>query len=205
MYIYKYLFAAFFIAVNLLIPPELPPICITSLTFNPLLLNAETFIIGQFNFCETIIAAKTSKKVQLYLFALGTGLRIGELLALKWADVDLDNKIVKVTKTLKETYLYDDNEQRHFVILELPSKTPSSIREVPFKRLLKKAALSDDFRLHDLRHTFATRLFEKNVAPKTVQTFMGHSTIETTMNIYTHVMKETKVETIDTLNDIFNI
>lgn len=34
--------------------------------------------------------------------------------------------------------------------------------------------------------------------------FSGH-TIETTMNIYTHVMKETKVEAIDTLDDIFNI
>ena len=80
----------------------------------------------------------------------------------------------------------------------------SNVRK-SFKRLLKKADLSPNFRLHDLRHTFTTRLFEKNVAPKTVKTFIVHSTIKTTMNIYTHVMNETKVQAIDTSNDIFNL
>lgn len=57
--------------------------------------------------------------------------------------------------------------------------------------------------LHALRHTFATRLFEKGVTPKTVQELMGHSDIKTTMNIYTHVMPEQKEDAINALNDLF--
>ena len=58
-------------------------------------------------------------------------------------------------------------------------------------------------KFHALRHTYATRLFEAGIPPKTVQHLMGHSDIETTMNIYTHVMKEQKIEAIDKLNEIF--
>lgn len=45
---------------------------------------------------------------------------------------------------------------------------------------------------HSLRHTFATRLLEANVHPKIVQELLGHAQIETTMNIYSHVMNELK-------------
>ncbi len=44
--------------------------------------------------------------------------------------------------------------------------------------------------LHCLRHTFATRCFESGVSVKTVQALLGHSSIETTMDIYTHVTQE---------------
>lgn len=45
------------------------------------------------------------------------------------------------------------------------------------------------FHPHTLRHTFATRCFEKRMEPKVVQKIMGHSNISITMNIYTHVME----------------
>ena len=44
------------------------------------------------------------------------------------------------------------------------------------------------FHPHTLRHTFATRCFEKQMEPKVVQKLMGHSNISITMNIYTHVL-----------------
>lgn len=199
-------------------------------------------------------AALKSNNGLIYIFALGTGLRLGELLALRWSDINLKEKTISITKTIKETYTFDKNEKRHYAIIEQPPKTASSIRKIPlndnlidllqnhrkeqllsrnenidiyfddylvfcapsgvylnssnvrksFKRILKKCNLSSDFRIHDLRHTFATRLFEKGVAPKTVQSFLGHSNVQTTLNIYTHVMKDTKSEAINTLNDIFN-
>jgi site-specific recombinase XerD len=74
----------------------------------------------------------------------------------------------------------------------------SNVRK-SFKQILKKCNLSSDFRIHDLKHTFATRLFEKGVAPKTVQSFLEYSNVQTTLNIYTHVMKDTKNEAINTL------
>ncbi|WP_343749082.1 tyrosine-type recombinase/integrase [Metaclostridioides mangenotii] len=58
-------------------------------------------------------------------------------------------------------------------------------------------------KFHALRHTYATRLFEAGVPPKTVQTLMGNYDISITMDIYTHVMKDSKLEAVDKINDIF--
>ena len=190
----------------------------------------------------------------IYICALGTGLRLGELLALRWSDINLKDKTISVNKNIKETYTFDDKEEKHYTVVEQLPKTDTSIRTVPlndnliellqeyrknqlnerdqnidiyfddylifssytgnylssgnvrkkFKDILKICNLPD-FRIHDLRHTFATRLFEKGIAPKTVQTLLGHTDIQTTMNIYTHVMDNTKNEAINLLNDIFNI
>ena len=63
------------------------------------------------------------------------------------------------------------------------------------------------FTPHCLRHTFATRCFESNVPAKTVQGYLGHASIQMTLDLYTHVMEEqkqsdmTKLE--NTLDDVF--
>lgn len=53
----------------------------------------------------------------------------------------------------------------------------------------REPALIREFHPHSLRHTFATRCFENNMNPKVVQKLMGHSNINITLNIYTHVME----------------
>ena len=53
-----------------------------------------------------------------------------------------------------------------------------------------------DFHPHSLRHTFATRCFEKKMEPKVVQRLMGHSSISITLNIYTHVLDNIMEEEI---------
>lgn len=68
--------------------------------------------------------------------------------------------------------------------------------------LLKKLNIPK-IKFHALRHTYATRLFEAGVPPKTVQTLMGHYDISITMDIYTHVMHNTKQDAVDKINDIF--
>ena len=55
---------------------------------------------------------------------------------------------------------------------------------------------------HSIRHSYATRLFELDIPIKTVQSLMGHSDMDTTMNIYTHVMQDKKMEIIDKLNNL---
>ena len=47
---------------------------------------------------------------------------------------------------------------------------------------------------HTLRHSFATRAFEKGMKPKTVQEILGHSSLNMTMDLYTHVTESTKAE-----------
>ena len=69
----------------------------------------------------------------LILMALGTGLRQGELLALKWSDIDTDLKEVKVEKTIKRVKIIEsDGSSRHEVITQAPkSKTSNRIVPIP--------------------------------------------------------------------------
>ncbi|EGT5618963.1 site-specific integrase [Clostridium perfringens] len=194
------------------------------------------------------------KNGTIYILALGTGLRLGELLALKWIDINFKDKYISVNKSIKSTYSIDSNSNRKFEVIEQTPKTKNSIRTVPltnsilellqryrkekiierdsnidiyfdnnlvfctptgnylnesnvrktFKRILNRCDLKE-IRFHDLRHTFATRLFENGVPPKTVQTLLGHSDIATTLNIYTHVMKNTKDEAINKIDFLFEL
>ncbi|MDU4493606.1 MAG: tyrosine-type recombinase/integrase, partial [Staphylococcus warneri] len=70
------------------------------------------------------------------------------------------------------------------------------------KSILTKLGI-EPLKFHGLRHTYATRLFEANVPPKTVQVLMGHYDISITMDIYTHVMESTKLEAVEKINAIF--
>ena len=58
--------------------------------------------------------------------------------------------------------------------------------------------------LHPIRHSYATRLFEAGIDVKTVQKLMGHSDYKTTMDIYTHVMPEKKMEAVSIFDKIYN-
>lgn len=57
----------------------------------------------------------------------------------------------------------------------------------------------EEFTGHTFRHTFATRCLEQGIAPKVVQVILGHSSIKTTLDIYTHVMNSTKTDVLDKL------
>lgn len=56
---------------------------------------------------------------------------------------------------------------------------------------------------HCIRHSYATRLFEEGVPPKTVQVLLGHSTMQPTMEIYTHVMETSEKIAEEKLNILF--
>ncbi|WP_343117966.1 tyrosine-type recombinase/integrase, partial [Clostridioides difficile] len=63
----------------------------------------------------------------------------------------------------------------------------------------------EPIKFHGLRKTYATRLFENNVPPKAVQVLMGHYDISITLNIYTQVMEDKKVEAVEKLDKIFSL
>lgn len=67
-----------------------------------------------------------------------------------------------------------------------------------YHRFLKDYGIKD-IRFHDLRHTFATLLLEAEVPMKVVQELLGHSTITTTMDIYTHISEDMKAGAINKL------
>lgn len=73
-----------------------------------------------------------------------------------------------------------------------------------FSKLLKKSSIDKKIRFHDIRHTNATLLLSQGVDFKTIQTRLGHSNINTTLNIYSHVSLEMQKNAVDKLSSIFN-
>ena len=71
-----------------------------------------------------------------------------------------------------------------------------------YKNLLIKAGIIHK-KFHALRHTYATKLFERDVPLKTVQILLGHSDIYITANTYTHVIPREKITAVEKLNDLF--
>ena len=173
-----------------------------------------------------IVNENTDKPFGLMMYmALYTGLRRGELCALTWADIDFDQKLIKVTKS---TYWTDD----HVPHTKTP-KTASGEREVPLMDslfdLLKplQGKPSDKVfgdlhsyqidkgirkymdetgcgvTLHGLRHGFASILYKNNIDIKTAAYVLGHAQSSTTLEIYTHLMEQDKLRTVRmALNEI---
>ncbi|OPX97428.1 MAG: Tyrosine recombinase XerC [Syntrophorhabdus sp. PtaB.Bin006] len=142
---------------------------------------------------------------EIVLFALETGCRRGEILSLLWRDCDLSKKVVTIygkktgnRRTIPLSRVsYELLKIKHKVKLTVLSSTENYLfvdsfgQKIgkdrltwAFKSALKKVGITD-FRFHDLRHTFATRLSQAGVDPYTVQTLMGHKSFSTTKR-YAH-------------------
>lgn len=71
--------------------------------------------------------------------------------------------------------------------------------ERSFARIAKKAGITGAS-IHSVRHTYATRLFEKGVAAKTVSELLGHKNVSHTLDVYTHVLPDVKSDAVENLN-----
>lgn len=96
-----------------------------------------------------VLSRTNQKKMMLYIqehftfrnlgvyICLSSGMRIGEICALTWEDIDTDNGIINVSKTIQRIYLVEDGLRKTELILDTP-KTKNSIREIPMSRDLLK-------------------------------------------------------------------
>lgn len=89
-------------------------------------------------------------------------------------------------------------------VCTMPDGNPLKVNYISqkFKAIIDGSDLPK-IRYHDLRHTNATLLLQKNLNIKWVSEWLGHSTITTTMDIYAHVTHEMKKEVADEVNNIF--
>lgn len=167
-----------------------------------------------------ILMCDSSKVAIGTLTALQAGLRIGEVCALRWCDVDFENNVIHIRHTISRVPS-PNSEYKTMLILDTP-KTPSSLRDIPMPSSLRKVLLiayqnrtseyvvSDNqsfvgtrtfdyqyrklmkkyniqiFSFHTLRHTYATRCAEHGMDAKTLSRLLGHSSSNTSLNIYVH-------------------
>ena len=175
--------------------------------------------------------AKDSGVFEMYYVELATGLRRGELLGLKWEDIDLEKGDLRVKRQIaringevveaplktKNAYrtlpLADDtiqvlNQQRKKTgsspwVFPSPTGGPISPDSVlhMLHRVLKRAGLPM-VRFHDLRHTFATLALQNSVDIKTVSGMLGHFSAGFTLNTYAHVTTAAQKEAARTMEKV---
>ena len=86
------------------------------------------------------------------------------------------------------------------------SSAYNATEEIEAKKEHREPVLLPDFSAHSLRHTFCTRLCERETNLKIIQSIMGHKDIQTTMDIYAEATEEKKQETFEhlaTTMDVF--
>ncbi len=176
----------------------------------------------------TEFAAYTDHLTPLVLLALNTGLRRGELFALRWRDVDLAAMRLTVQGSFAkggQTRHVPLNSEAIAVLLTwrdgtVPAQDAPvmnrpeqngtlifpSVDDKPFDtiktvwRALMKAAQIADFRFHDLRHTFASRLVQRGVDLNTVRELLGHADLKMTLR-YAHLRPENTAAAVARLVD----
>lgn len=175
-----------------------------------------------------ILSDDEQKSLKNYLFAnineyniaillsLYAGLRIGEVCALKWSDIDMHKQIIRA----RHSIIRVSASEGSYLVVDKP-KTISSIREIPIidsvyemlktfpkkdevfvasgtSEFLKPRTLEYHFKqilkkcninqinYHALRHTFATSCIQSGVDVKSLSEILGHSNVSTTLKIYVH-------------------
>lgn len=174
---------------------------------------------------QAVLIDKRSKMIGI-LICLYTGLRVGELLALEWTDIDFIKNELLVNKTC-----HDKGKSR----VTTTPKTISSVRIIPipkqlvpilkqhkkqcksqyvisengtyisirsyqrsFELLLKRLGIPHQG-FHSLRHTFATRALECGMDVKTLSEILGHKNATVTLNRYAHSLMDHKRDMMNRL------
>lgn len=149
---------------------------------------------------------------QIVVCALNTGMRRGEILNLKWEQIRNGFIYLRKTKSNEareiplnntlEALFREIRKERH-----LKSEYVFTYKDRPlhglkksFSGALKRAGI-EDFRFHDLRHTFASHLIMSGASIKDVQELLGHKDTKMT-NRYAHLSPEHKKKAVNLLNEL---
>ena len=169
-----------------------------------------------------------------------TGLRQGEALALKWSDIDFENKKITINKTAVriegKQSLQTPKTKNSKRVISIDPTTLSILKNWKkdqikiyfkngkhfegdenfiftnqrgewvhihnfiryFKRFIADNNLKD-ITPHGLRHTHASLLFSAGVEPKNISDRLGHSTVQITLDLYTHITEEQRTDTVEKL------
>ncbi len=145
-------------------------------------------------------------------FNLGT--RISELLSLKWESVNLETGNVRIyaskTQTYREVPVKPDfleklkqkkEEASCDHVIEFMGK-PVRCIQIAFRKAVERSGIGKSFKLHDLRHMYATYLLGNGADVSAVSKMLGHSTVSLTVNTYTQYLQGAKEKAIGLLPDL---
>lgn len=169
--------------------------------------------------CDALLQVAENNWHDMVFTVLRTGLRFGELIGLKWSDVDLKGKLLTIQRSIvrKRVGSTKSNKIRKIPLADdLLQLLASKKRKGEFiftdenGEMLKQdfcrtkiLALAQQAGIrkigwHTLRHTFASHLANNGVTIQAIQQLLGHSDLKTTMR-YTHIAPETLVDAIEVL------
>jgi integrase/recombinase XerC len=164
---------------------------------------------------------------QFYTLALHTGLRLNEILNLRWSAIDFEEKLLKVehsegfiTKGKKERILPLNSvvfkllkdkfislpiihiEKNDLIFCKYTGmKLNGDYVSKQFKKALRKTkGINKSLHLHSLRHSFASLLVQKGVSLYVVKDLLGHTDVRTTQ-IYSHLQQQNFVDAVKVLEN----
>ena len=169
---------------------------------------------------KRLLASCDSFLRNIIITALHTGMRKGEIISLKWENVDLENNLITIDQTnakSKKTRRVPVNSIMRKILLEQRLKSAGSeyvfqsSKGTPYFRqdslnrafmlALSKAGIKG-LRFHDLRHTAATRMIESGASIVAIKEILGHSSLDMTMR-YAHP-NESLRSALEGLSDRFS-
>lgn len=169
---------------------------------------------------------------------LCTGMRFGEASALLWSDIDYEQNVIHITKTLtfnedstigigtpkseagkrdiplndtikdilssqqEKLMLFSPEDEKVFASIYggiISNNAVNKAINSAIQRLRKKGKPIEHFTTHALRDTFATRYIEQGGSPQTLKTILGHSSLAMTMDLYSHVLPDTKQKEMESI------
>ena len=175
--------------------------------------NGEMKVLTQNEIVRLLNQAYDEGYYEMFLLELTTGMRRGEILGLKWRDLNLETGELNIKRQLTTKGISVPKTKSSIRTILLPpdmldllrdmKKTakydwifPSPVKEGEPRnptaitkrfRLMLERAHCKHVRFHDLRHTFATMALENGMDVKTLSAMIGHVSSETTLNVYSHV------------------
>ena len=189
----------------------------------------ECFSLKEQKQIEQAILSGRKDKLYGILLCLYSGLRIGELIALQWSDIDFTKGILTVSKSChdgKAGLIIDEpktatsrrviplpkqllpilkgiKKKSHSPFVVSANGKPVSVRSYQrsFELLLKKLKIPHRG-FHSLRHTFATRALECGMDVKTLSEILGHKNPTVTLNRYAHSLMEHKADMMNRLGKL---